>query len=78
MRKSFFKQIEWIIWIAERIQDHSNGDVADDSYHLYKEDVRLLKNMNVDSYKFSVSWPRILPGKFNNLWWFYDHSVSEF
>ncbi|KAL6546299.1 hypothetical protein OROMI_022020 [Orobanche minor] len=48
--------------IVDKIQDHSNGDVTVDSYHLYKEDVKLLKNMGVDAYKFSISWARILPG----------------
>lgn len=31
----------------DRIRHHANGDVADDSYHLYKEDVQLLKNIGV-------------------------------
>ncbi|MFP5237424.1 MAG: GH1 family beta-glucosidase [Acidobacteriota bacterium] len=37
------------------------GDVADDSYHLYKEDVQLLKNLGVQAYRMSVSWSRVFP-----------------
>ncbi|GAU49488.1 hypothetical protein TSUD_88550 [Trifolium subterraneum] len=45
----------------EKIKDGSNGDVAIDTYHQYKEDVRIMKDMNLDSYRFSISWSRILP-----------------
>ncbi|KAL4198176.1 hypothetical protein AMTRI_Chr03g44600 [Amborella trichopoda] len=45
----------------ERIQDRSNGDVADDSYHRYKEDIKLMKDMGMDAYRFSISWSRVLP-----------------
>ncbi len=37
------------------------GDVADDSYHLYKEDVRLLSNLGVSTYRMSISWSRVFP-----------------
>ncbi|XP_047003905.1 myrosinase 1-like [Schistocerca americana] len=41
--------------------DGGTGDVAADSYHKFREDVQLLKELNVDVYRFSISWPRILP-----------------
>jgi beta-glucosidase len=37
------------------------GDVADDSYHLYKQDVKLLKNLGVSVYRMSISWSRVFP-----------------
>jgi beta-glucosidase len=37
------------------------GDVAADSYHLYKEDVKLLKDLGAKTYRFSLSWSRIFP-----------------
>lgn len=48
-----------------KIRGGSNGDVADDSYHRYKEDVRIMKDMNMDAYRFSISWSRILPSQSN-------------
>ncbi|CAI9102511.1 OLC1v1000793C1 [Oldenlandia corymbosa var. corymbosa] len=44
-----------------KVVNSNNGDVADDSYHRYKEDVKLLKEMNTDSYRFSISWSRLIP-----------------
>ncbi|GMY13145.1 beta-glucosidase 13-like [Fagus crenata] len=41
--------------------DVGDKDIAVDSYHRYKEDVQLLKKMGADTYRFSISWSRILP-----------------
>ena len=43
------------------IRDGSNGDVACDQYHRYKEDIAILKRLNLKSYRFSTSWPRVQP-----------------
>ena len=39
----------------------TNGDVAVDHYHRYKEDIKLMAEMGLESYRFSISWPRIIP-----------------
>ncbi|XP_056699576.1 beta-glucosidase 24 isoform X2 [Spinacia oleracea] len=44
-----------------KIADGKNGDEAIDSYHRYKEDVKIMKEMGLDAYRFSISWPRVLP-----------------
>ena len=50
------------------IEDGSTGDVACDHYHRWPEDIALMKELGLRAYRFSVSWPRILPagrGKVN-------------
>lgn len=59
----------------------SNGDVAMDHYHRYKEDVALMAEMGLKAYRFSVSWPRIFPngsGEINEAGLtFYDQLIDE-
>jgi len=44
-----------------KIKGAATGDVACDSYYRYKEDITLAKQLNLTSYRFSISWPRIQP-----------------
>ncbi|KLV26915.1 glycoside hydrolase family 1 protein [Niallia circulans] len=39
----------------------TNGDIAVDHYHRYKEDVQLMAEMGMKAYRFSVAWTRIFP-----------------
>lgn len=41
--------------------DGRNGDVATDSYRLWREDIALLKQYGVKSYRLSISWSRVIP-----------------
>ncbi|KAG7527744.1 hypothetical protein FFLO_06625 [Filobasidium floriforme] len=50
------------VWdITLRAQGLETGDEAVDSYHLWREDVRLLKEYGCNAYRFSVSWSRVRP-----------------
>ena len=44
-----------------KIEDGSNADRANDHYHRYKEDVRLISELGVKAYRFSIAWPRVFP-----------------
>jgi beta-glucosidase len=43
------------------IRNGDTGDVACNSYHRYPEDIALLKQLNLKSYRFSIAWPRVQP-----------------
>ncbi|MCO5555301.1 hypothetical protein L7F22_008846 [Adiantum nelumboides] len=47
--------------LPNKILDGKNGDVATDQYHRYEEDATLMQQLGFDSYRFSISWPRIFP-----------------
>ncbi|KAM0838762.1 hypothetical protein ACQ4PT_060749 [Festuca glaucescens] len=41
--------------------DKSTGDIAADQYHHYKDDVKLMHEIGLDAYRFSIAWPRLIP-----------------
>lgn len=46
---------------------NENGNVACDHYHRYREDVAIMKELGLKSYRFSVSWPRVMPEGHGNV-----------
>lgn len=44
-----------------KVKTGDTGDVACDHYHRYKEDIALMRELGIKAYRFSVSWPRVLP-----------------
>ena len=44
-----------------RVRDGDTGDVACDHYHRMTEDVAIMRELGLEAYRFSVSWPRVLP-----------------
>ena len=45
-----------------KVHGGDTGDIACDSYHRYREDVALIASLGLNSYRFSISWPRVQPG----------------
>ncbi len=45
-----------------RIWEGNTGDVACDHYHRFREDARIMGRMGLQAYRFSISWPRVMPG----------------
>ena len=44
-----------------KVFDNHNGNVACDHYHRFQEDIKLMKEIGIKAYRFSVSWTRIMP-----------------
>lgn len=64
-----------------KIKNEETGDVAADAYHRSDTDLALLKTLGLNAYRFSVSWPRILPegrGRINERGFsYYDRIVDS-
>ncbi len=51
-----------------KVKDDDTGDIACDHYHRWPDDIRIMKDLGIKAYRFSISWPRVLPtgrGKIN-------------
>ena len=46
---------------AGKLANGATGDVACDQYHRFKDDIALMKQLHMTSFRFSISWPRVLP-----------------
>ena len=51
----------WDTFSTTGVRHGHNGDRASDQFNRYKEDVQLMKELGVKSYRFSIAWPRIFP-----------------
>ena len=64
-----------------KVRGGDNGDVACDFFHRYPDDVKLMNELGLDAFRFSVAWPRIIPngrGEVNQAGLdFYDRLVDE-
>ncbi len=64
-----------------KIMNGDTGDVACDHYHRFREDVGLMRELNLNAYRFSIAWPRVIPdgvGAVNQKGLdFYDALVDE-
>lgn len=47
--------------IPGKVANGDNGDVANDHYHRYLEDIQIMKDLGLQSYRFSFAWPRMFP-----------------
>ena len=50
-----------------KITNADTGDVACDHYHRYAEDIAMMRQIGLKGYRFSVSWPRVLPAGFGRV-----------
>lgn len=44
-----------------KVVDSTNGDIACDTYHDFQTDIDLMSELNLQAYRFSISWSRVLP-----------------
>jgi beta-glucosidase len=64
-----------------KVRNGDSGEIACDFYHRFRDDVALMRELGLDAFRFSISWPRVLPtgrGPVNEVGLdFYDRLVDE-
>src|SRR6185437_288276 len=45
-----------------KVRNGETGAIACDFYHRWESDVRLMQDLGLDAFRFSVAWPRVIPG----------------
>lgn len=76
-------QSVWDVFCASpgNIADGSDGSVACDHYHLWRQDFDLISSLGVTAYRFSIAWPRVQPsgsGEWNEPGFgFYEHLLDD-
>ena len=73
----------WDVYVREnnKIYDGHTGDIACNHIQTYKEDVKMMKDMGIKSYRFSIDWSRVIPDGYGNVneegMAFYDSLINE-
>lgn len=70
----------WDALYEGNVKYNENGHTACDHYNRFKEDVAIMKEMGLNTYRFSISWPRVMPekGKVNQAGLnFYKELINE-
>lgn len=64
-----------------KVANNENGDVACNHYHRYEEDVRIMKELGLKAYRFSIAWTRLFPNgdsiRNDAGFEFYDRLIDE-
>ena len=64
-----------------KVVNGDTGDVACDHYHRFKDDIKLMKDLGVTAYRFSISWSRLFPNGDENReergFAFYNNLIDE-
>src|SRR5205807_8510584 len=45
-----------------KVRGGDTGEIACDFFHRYRDDVKLMAELGLDAFRFSIAWPRVVPG----------------